>query len=84
MKPEERTKNLIALLGWQGGTVHAACAEIGLDPHEFLYESADFGDDGPCQDFRRGHADANDIALYLAANRGNVQYWLGAICAQGG
>ena len=85
MKAEKRTKNLMYLLGWQGGTVHDACREVGLDPHEFLYSDAEFdyygpyAEYGPCPDFRRGYAEADDIALYLAANRGNLQYWFGAI-----
>lgn len=81
MSPETRTRNLISLLGWQGGTVHDACREIGVDVHDFLYADADFDDAGPCADFRRGHAEAEDIALYLPANRGKLQYWFGAIAA---
>jgi hypothetical protein len=79
MKPETRTKNLLILLGWQGGTVHEACKEIGVDPHDFLYEPADFDDNGPCDDFRRGYEQADDIAIYVSSNRGNLQYWFGAI-----
>ena len=81
MRAETRTKNLMTLLGWQGGTVHDACKEIGCDAHDFLYTSADFDNAGPCLDFRRGYEEASDIALYLHANRGNLQYWLGAISA---
>jgi len=81
MKPETRTKNLCTLLGWQGGTVHLACKEIGLDAHDFLYTPADFDDGKPCADFRRGYNEADDIAIYLSINRGNLQYWLGAISA---
>jgi len=83
MKPEDRTKNLFALLGWQGGTIHDACKEIGCDVHDFLYGSANFDDDGPCADFRRGYEEAEDIAIYLAANRGNLQYWFGALAHKG-
>jgi hypothetical protein len=81
MKAETRTKNLMTLLGWQGGTVHDACKEVGLDAHVFLYGAADFSDDGPCNDFRRGYAEAEDVACYMSTNRGNLQYWLGAISA---
>jgi len=81
MKPETRTKNLLALLGWQGGTVHDACKEIGVEPHDFLYAPADFDDAGPCADFRRGYEQAADIAIYLSSNRGALQYWFGAISA---
>ena len=81
MKPVDRTRNLMTLLGWQGGTVHDACKEIGLEVHEFLYADADFGNDGPCHDFRRGYAHADDIAIYLSSNRGNLQYWLGCVSA---
>lgn len=76
MKAETRTKHLMTLLGWQGGTVHDACAEVGLDVNEFLY-----GDVKDFFHFRRGHADASDIALYLSANKGNLPYWIGAISA---
>jgi hypothetical protein len=79
MKPETRTKNLFALLGWRGGTVHDACREIGVDSYEFLYTDADFGEHGPCADFCRGYEQADDIAIYLSSNMGNLQYWLGAI-----
>lgn len=71
----------MTLLGWKGGTVHDACREVGLDVNDFLYGSADFGEQGPCPEFRRGYAEAEDIALYLSANRGKLQYWLGAISA---
>lgn len=81
MIPAERTRNLMKLLGWQGGTIHAACKEIGVDHHEFLYADADFDDRGPCEAFRRGYSDAADIALYMHENRGNLQYWFGAIAA---
>ena len=81
MKPETRTKNLCALLGWQGGTVHEACEIVGLDPQEFLYAPADFDESGPCADFKRGYEDAEDIALYLSSNKGVLQYWLGAVSA---
>ena len=81
MKPADRTKNLCTLLGWQGGTVHNACKEIGVDWYEFLHADSQFDDRGPCADFRRGYAEADDIALYLSDNRGNLQYWLGAIAA---
>ena len=73
----------MTLLGWQGGTIHDACKEIGCDPHDFLYGNADFNNDGPCHDFRRGYEQAEDIAIYLHENRGNLQYWLGAIAAAG-
>ena len=81
MSPETRTKNLMTLLGWQGGTVHDACKEVGLEVHDFLYGSADFTDSGPCHDFRRGYEEAEDIAIYLSGNRGNLQYWFGAVAA---
>lgn len=81
MSPEVRTRNLFTILGWQGGTIHDACREIGVDPHDFLYAEADFSDGGPCADFERGYEDAEDIALYMHANIGNLQYWFGAIAA---
>lgn len=84
MNAEARTKNLFSLLGWQGGTLHDACREIGVDPHDFLYSSAQFDDAGPCADFQRGYKDADDIALYLSTNRGNLQYWFGAIARHSG
>ena len=79
MNPQQRTENLFHLLGWQGGTIHDACKEIGVEPHDFLHASADFDNNGPCADFRRGYEEAEDIALYLSSNRGNLQYWFGAI-----
>ncbi len=81
MKPENRTRNLMALLGWQGGTVHDACREIGIEPHDFLYSSADSSDIGPCAEFQRGYADAKQAIQNKAANQGALQYWLGAISA---
>jgi hypothetical protein len=79
MKAEERAKNLYNLLGWKGGTIHDACAEIGVEVQDFLYGSAQFDEHGPCADFVRGHGQSDDIALYLHAERGNLQYWFGAI-----
>ena len=84
MKPTTRTKNLIKILGWQGGTIHDACKEIGVEVNDFLYGEIDFGKDQctPCLDFKRGYFDASDIALYLSSNKGNFQYWLGVVaCA---
>ena len=81
MSPEVRTRNLFTLLGWKGGTIHDACREIGVDPHDFLYADADFDDCRPCADFRSGYENAEDIALYMSSNRGNLQYWFGAIAA---
>jgi hypothetical protein len=81
MKPEVRAQHLFTLLGWQGGTIHDACNEIGVDVTDFLYWTADENVLGPCADFRRGYEEAKDIALYLAANRSKLQYWFGAISA---
>lgn len=81
MNPEARTKHLCTLLGWQGGTVHDACREIGVDAHEFLHANAQFDEHGPCADFQRGYEQADDVALYLSANKGNLQYFFGAISA---
>ena len=82
MNAANRSKNLFKLLGWQGGTIHDACKEIGCDPFEFLECAGDFNSQGlPCHDFRRGYDEAKDIALYLSANNGNLQYWFGAVAA---
>lgn len=48
MNTETRAKLLFSLLGWDGGTIHQACAEVGLDVHDFLYGDSDFSDSGPC------------------------------------
>jgi len=79
MTPEIRTKNLFILLGWQGGTIHDACKEIKVDPHDFLHKPADFDETGPCADFKLGYEQAEDIAIYMFLHRGNLQYWFGAI-----
>lgn len=85
MNPVLRTKNLMTLLGWQGGTVHDACKKIGLDAHDFLYADADFDygcfDYEPCFDFKRGYLESGDIEIRIKQNAGNLQYWLGAISA---
>ena len=79
MKPEERTQNLIYLLGLHGGTAHDACREVGLDPHDFLYSEPAFCYDGPATDFSHGYMDASHNVLSLSTKSGNLQYWLGAI-----
>lgn len=81
MTPELRLKNLIALLGWQGGTVHDACREIGVDPQEFLSADEGFIESGPCVPFRIGYQAAQDGTVNKIAWRGNIQYWFGAIAA---
>lgn len=84
MKPVSRTMNLMKLLGWQGGTIHDACREVGLEVNDFLYGEIDFGEDkcSPCKEFKRGYSEAPDIAIYISTNKGNLQYWFGAIaCA---
>jgi len=73
--------NLMKLLGWQGGTVWDACKEVGLDVNEFFNYEVIFNERGPTQDFRRGYDNAADIALYLHTNKGNYEYWMGAIAA---
>jgi hypothetical protein len=78
MKPETRIESLMALLGWQGGTVHDVCAVVGLDVNDFLY--TDFS--VLCHDFQRGYKESGDLALYyLSTNNGNLQYWFGVISA---
>lgn len=81
MRPEDRTKNLMTLLGWQGGTIHDACRVICVDTHEFLYGMADVGHLGPCDDFIRGYMDAVEIRSAQAMHGHGVQYWFGAISA---
>ncbi len=81
MISEIRSRNLMRLLGWQGGTIHDACSEIGVDVCDFLYGTADFNESGPCNDFKRGYEEAENIMLGLSENRGNLQYWFGAVAA---
>lgn len=37
MRPEDRTRLIMSAFGWQGGTVHDVCKEIGCNVQEFLY-----------------------------------------------
>lgn len=82
MIAKDRTKHLMRLLGWQGGTIHDACKTLGLDVHSFLYDQAEFDNDGPSFEFRRGYGDA---CKYRHApwsdRRETTEYWLGAVCA---
>ena len=83
MKAEDRTKNLMTLLGWQGGTIHDACGTLGIhDANAFLYGPVEFDNDGPSFEFRRGYGDA---CKYKRAPWSDlvetVEYWLGAVCA---
>lgn len=83
MRPEDRTKHLLALLGRQGGTIHDACRDIGVPVEDFLYGDAEFSGVGgsPCAAFIRGHNDAEEGLVPVTANRGNLQYWFGAVSA---
>ena len=83
MKAEDRTKNIMTLLGWEGGTIHDACRSLGIqDSHSFLYDSADFSDGGPTFDFRRGYGDACKYRRAPWSDRiETTEYWLGAVCA---
>lgn len=82
MRAETRTKNLMYLLGWKGGTIHDACKEIGCDVQEFLYQDADFDGNGtPCSAFIKGCIEAEDTAIYMHKHKGDLQYWFGAITA---
>jgi len=66
-------------IGWQGGTVYALCAHLGLDVQEFLYDSPKVTHTGS----------SYNTGLYWDTNgkehqkklqeifRGNLDYWLG-------
>ena len=83
MKPAARTRNLIQFLGWQGGTVHQACAEVGLDVQEFLHGEAQFDENGPSFDFQRGYYARRDNSETLSDPKwkGNLEFWFGVIAA---
>lgn len=88
MKAATRTKHLMTLLGWQGGTIHDACAAISVPVDAFLYQSAHIYETGPSCDFARGYRHAAcmielavPVKLEVSRNAGNVQYWLGAVSA---
>lgn len=68
-------------LGWQGGTIHDACREIGVEVHDFLYSPACFDDSGPCAEFRRGYEEAKDALSKKCHNQGALQYWFGVVAA---
>lgn len=83
MKPEDRTKHLLALLGWQGGTIHDACKSVGVAVSDFLHGEADFSGFGgsPCAAFIRGRNDATECCVSVPDHLGDLQYWLGAVSA---
>lgn len=85
MKPEDRTRLLMQALGWQGGTIHQACKETGLEVTSFLHD--DLRDDGYGlnSDFTAGwfaiRTCSKDKFKELASrNHGNLQWWFG-VCA---
>lgn len=83
MTPETRMKNACIALGWQGGTVHDVCAEIGLDPYDFLYGAAeiDYVDGSVSKAFKQGYFEARNAKDNTKKRAGDLQYWLGVVSA---
>lgn len=85
---EQRTANLCAYFGWQGGTIHQLAYETGIDVATLLYTNVDSNDTQRirgyelCSEFAKGQFAANTCAptmrLKLAAMyKGCRDYWLG-------
>lgn len=85
MSPERRTETLCRALGWQGGTVHQACKEIGVPVHDFLYADVEL-ENGLASNFILGQSAIRTCSKEFFLNTlkpkniGNLQYWFG-VCA---
>ena len=87
MTPENRTKHLAQALGYQGGTIHQFCEEIGCNANDFLYKDLPDGFQNN-QDFLSGWYAANAGTLehnkefVFPKKKGILIFWLGVICGQ--
>lgn len=77
-----RTELLMQALGYQGGTVHQICAEVGIGVDEFLYTEVHPSDKmmgdhwfmGTC--FNTCSMEHRKLVL-LPKYKGNLYFWLG-------
>lgn len=77
--PVTRTEALMRAFGWQGGTVHDLCKEIGCVVDDFLYNE--------CSEYEQDHrfgwfAYRTNSLEYNRANildgkKGCVKFWIG-------
>lgn len=76
-----RTELVMNAIGWQGGTVHQLCRELGLDVVKFLRhepESKHLGSDyslGCCINTNSMQYRKDCI---IPTRQGNYDYWVGA------
>ena len=85
MTPEDRAKLIMNALGWQGGTIHQACKEIGCEVQDFLYAKPQEAPIG--SPYSRGWFAARTSPHYLKVRalheeQGNVQFWLGVAAGE--
>ena len=79
-----RTEALMAAFGYQGGTVHDICKEVGLEVNDFLYgESVEYYNDNACGWFayRTCTLEFNQERAVKEQRKGNLQFWLGVVTA---
>ena len=79
-----RTEALMAAFGYQGGTVHDICKEVGLEVNDFLYGELRVGcDDNACGWFayRTCSLEFNQERNVKEQRKGDLQFWLGVVTA---
>lgn len=75
-----RTELVMQAIGWQGGTVHDLCRELGLDVIKFLNHEPEFK---TSRDYILGtYINTNNMRyrknVIIPKYRGNYDYWIGA------
>ena len=79
-----RTEALMVAFGYQGGTVHDICKEVGLEVNDFLYgEAILYSNDNACGWFayRTCTLEFNQERCVKEQRKGNLQFWLGVVSA---
>lgn len=76
-----RTQIVMNAIGWQGGTVHDLCKELGLTVNEFLYATPE-GTHCMGSDFTLGWFAGRTSPDYTKTKAkidyyGNLNFWLG-------
>lgn len=76
-----RTELVMQAIGWQGGTVHELCKELGLEVSKFLTHRPEYTCIGSSY-YTGLYIDTNSIdhrkSKLIPMFRGNYDYWVGA------
>lgn len=76
-----RTELVMQAIGWQGGTVHDLCKELGLDVDKFLNHEPEYKCIGSSY-YTGLYINTNSVEYrqnkLIPLFKGNYDYWIGA------